>query len=235
MKKAFRILLLALILLIPLATVACGGDDPDTTTAPTGGYVGSGFEYRLTEGAKVGTYDCGYVSGGKAIYEKGAPARAGFILLGLYNDEGDMIIDADGNYLGGLFENETLTCRWVSEVCTLYVEIYGKDGRSLFVKEIDLAYGAALPTLPTPTFEGYMPLEGWYYTDGTGDSDYRVAGADGIPTATFASLTVEAFDGIPKFAGKERTVVSLTAILEYAPYTLTFDYHDGRGRKTATS
>lgn len=230
MKRSLCILFVLLLSAVLLTVTACGGDGSDTTTTTKPTYYGSSFSYRLYEGASIGTYDCGYVSGGKAYYDLSAPAREGYVLLGLYNDEGEKIIDGEGNYLGGLQDFAELTCHWVSKTCTLYLEAEGPGGEPLFSQTISLSYGEALPTLPIPSVEGYEAFTGWYRDHRTEDPTCRVSGADGVPIAPYTFLTVDAFPHLERQEGNAG--IELAATLSYTEYTLTFDYNDGSGRKT---
>ncbi|MBE6580379.1 MAG: hypothetical protein E7650_02055 [Ruminococcaceae bacterium] len=221
----------ALLILLPLFLLPClfactdgsGGD---------GGFDGSTLYYR--EHYEDKEADLTVKLKDDRLQWKKAPTRESYVLIGLYNDKGERVFDANGDLVGTLEAGDALTCYWVPKKCTVYYYTVNVNGDVLATKTEQLDYGAAIENLPLPTEpEGYHNFKGWCRTKGIYWGDNIVS--DGtVPGEGYKTLTADSYPFAvtrgQEAASYERGEVYLYAMLGLKRYTVTLDYNDGSGR-----
>ena len=149
---------------------------------------------------------------GKFVFR--APARAGLVFVGLFDNAGLMIVDANGNCLIEVQNGLQLYARWEKMECTLYFNAGEEGALDDEDKSQTLEYESDLSSFPVPT-----PVAGKVFVCWL-NGETPVTDADGDLLENKRKLTSE------NFTFTDGTKVNFTAQYDVQKFTYTFDYQD---------
>ncbi len=205
MKASYRKLLLLLLLLIAVCVTFAACDDPEEENDNR-----ITITYYLSEGGAPVTAS---IEKGSTLKFYSLPTRAHYEFLGLYDEQGGMIMDRNGNGTVMITEPITLYARWAAETCTFAFDTDGGTPQTS-LSGFSLKYGEAISqSLPVVFKDGYS-FEGWYC------GSRRVTDQNGLFVSGAERLT----DNVYSIIGGK---IQLTAKFSVKQYTVYFNFGDG--------
>ena len=202
MKTYKKLLLLFLAVISFLALAACGDDEEDLDRVT--------ITYYITEdSAPIVTS----IDRGSALNFQKIPSRNHYKFLGLFDEQGSMVVDSSGRGTVIISQDLTLYMRWEATSVTFRFDTNGGTPASP-VSSFSMKYGDTVAySFPTVQKEGYTFL-GWY------SGSRKITDSNGVLVSGAGTFTSDYYyvDGDD---------VYLTAKFELLEYNVIFNFGDG--------